>query len=98
MNIIGWIINLVSGAIGGNIVGAAWKDKTLGMVGNTIAGLIGGAAGSYILQAVGILSSLGMSDMTLGSIAGHIGASAAGGGILTAIVGIIKSAINKHKA
>lgn len=95
MNIVNLIIQAISGIVGGNIVGAAWKEKTLGAVGNSIAGLIGGVAGGYILQAVGILHTMGMDTITLGSIVGDIGGGAVGGAVLTGIVGYIKSLISK---
>lgn len=91
MDIIGLVTNLVGGGIGGNLSGAALKDKSLGVIGNTIAGVIGGAVGGYITQAVGILNSLGLADMTVGSIAAEGGIAAVCGAILTAIVGFIKS-------
>ena len=40
--IVGLIIQLVSGAVGGNIAGAALKQYDLGSVGNSIVGVIGG--------------------------------------------------------
>ena len=40
--IIGLIIQLISGAVGGNVAGAAMKQYNLGTIGNSIAGLIGG--------------------------------------------------------
>jgi uncharacterized membrane protein YeaQ/YmgE (transglycosylase-associated protein family) len=95
MDIIGLLINLVSGAIGGNLTGAALKDQSLGAIGNTIAGIVGGVAGSYILQAVGVLNSLGLADMTMGSLLGNAGSSVVAGGVLTAIVGVIKNMIKK---
>ncbi len=95
MDIVGLLVNLVSGGVGGNIAGAAWKDKSLGALGNTIAGLIGGAGGAYIMQAVGLLNSIGMANMSVSSILGSIGSSAVGGAVLTAIVGMIKSSMNK---
>ncbi len=95
MDIVGVVVNLVSGLVGGNVAGAALKDKSLGAIGNSIAGIVGGAASVYILQAVGVLNSLGMSNMTLGSILGSVGTSAVGGGVLTAIIGMIKGAMNK---
>lgn len=90
MDIIGAIVNLVSGGIGGNITGAALKDKSLGAIGNTIAGAVGGVIGGYILQAVGVLSSLGLADMSIGSMATDAGGSLICGAILTAIVGFVK--------
>ncbi len=43
--IVGLIIQLVSGAVGGNIAGAALKQYDLGTVGNSIVGVIGGGLG-----------------------------------------------------
>lgn len=95
MDIVGMIINLVSGAVGGNIAGAVLKDKTLGAIGNTIAGAVGGVAGAYIMQAVGVLDAVGMANMTIGSVLGYVGSSAGGGAILTVIAGMIKNAMSK---
>ena len=39
------IIQLISGAVGGNVAGAAMKEKSLGTVGNSIAGIVGGVGG-----------------------------------------------------
>ena len=39
------IIEGLSGAVGGNIAGAAIKENTLGTVGNSIAGIVGGGLG-----------------------------------------------------
>ncbi|MFA6301871.1 MAG: hypothetical protein WC627_01895 [Legionella sp.] len=95
MDIVGLITNLVSGAIGGNVAGAGLKEKSLGTLGNTIAGLVGGVAGDFILKAVGILNTLGLGDMTLGSLTAQAGTGLISGGVLTAIVAMIKSAMNK---
>ena len=95
MDIMGLVVDLVGGAIGGNATGAALKDKSLGTLGNTIAGLVGGAAGGYILQAVGVLNSMGLGDMSASSLMAQGGASLVSGGIVTAVVGFIKKAMNK---
>lgn len=95
MDLVSALISLISGVIGGNILGAAWKEKSLGAIGNSIAGAIGGVAGAYITQAVGILNTLGLGNMTIGSMLGDAGSSAVGGIILTGIVGMIKSAMTK---
>ena len=94
MDIVGVLISLISGGVGGNIAGAFLKGKSLGAIGNTIAGLVGGAAGGYILQAVGFLNSMGLGDMSVGSMLGNIGTSGVSGAILTAIVGLIKSSMS----
>jgi uncharacterized membrane protein YeaQ/YmgE (transglycosylase-associated protein family) len=95
MDIVGLVVDLVSGAVGGNAAGVALKDKSLGAIGNTIAGLVGGAAGGYIIQAVGFLNTMGASEMTVGSLMEQGGVGLVSGGILTAVVGFIKKAMNK---
>jgi hypothetical protein len=45
MNITALIIQLVSGAVGGNIAGAAMSKFNLGPIGNSIAGIVGGGVG-----------------------------------------------------
>ena len=91
----GLIGNLVTGAIGGNLSGAALKQVTLGTLGNTIAGAIGGAAGGYILQLVGVLSSAGLANMSLESMAAEGGLTAVCGAVVTAITGLIKNKSSK---
>lgn len=91
MDIMSIVVNLVGGIVGGNATGMAWKEKSLGAVGNSIAGAVGGVAGSYIAQAMGIITSMGLENMTIGSIATEGGIAAIGGAITTAIVGFIKS-------
>ena len=39
-----WIICLITGAIGGNVEGAIFKNLTLGPLGNTLAGVVGAAS------------------------------------------------------
>lgn len=91
MDIVGLVTNLVGGVVGGNVAGAGLKDKSLGVLGNSIAGLVGGAAGGYILQATNLLNSMGLGNMTVGSLATSAGVSAVAGAVLTAIIGVIKS-------
>jgi uncharacterized membrane protein YeaQ/YmgE (transglycosylase-associated protein family) len=44
------IIQLISGAVGGNVAGALMKNFNLGPIGNSIAGLIGGGLGGQLLS------------------------------------------------
>jgi hypothetical protein len=50
MNITSLIIQLISGAVGGNVAGAAMKESSLGTLGNSIAGIVGG--GGLDLQSI----------------------------------------------
>ena len=78
------IIQLISGAVGGNIIGALVKKISLGFLGNTVAGLVGGGLGGHFL-----------SSMLGGGMVGDIGAAAGGGGVLMIIIGLIKSMMAK---
>jgi uncharacterized membrane protein YeaQ/YmgE (transglycosylase-associated protein family) len=89
------IIQLVLGAIGGNIGGALLKEQSLGTLGNSIAGIVGGGIGGQILSAVlgggGAAAAAGAGGGMLSSIAG----GGIGGIVLMAIIGFIKSAMAK---
>ena len=91
MDIVGLVVNLVAGAVGGNISGAALKDLSLGAIGNTIAGAIGGTAGTYLLQLVGVLSSAGLANLSVESLLAQGGTTAVSGAVITAIAGFIKN-------
>jgi uncharacterized membrane protein YeaQ/YmgE (transglycosylase-associated protein family) len=91
MDLLNLIISLISGAIGGNIAGAALKDQSLGTVGNSIAGILGGGVGGMLLQALG--ASVGGGGLDVGSLIGSIASGGVGGSIVMAIIGLIKSAM-----
>lgn len=52
MDIVTLIIQLISGALGGNIAGALFKNISLGSLGNSIAGIVGGGLGGQILGSL----------------------------------------------
>jgi uncharacterized membrane protein YeaQ/YmgE (transglycosylase-associated protein family) len=93
MDIVSLIISLLSGAVGGNVAGAALKDQSLGTVGNSLVGILGGGAGSLILQALGVATSGGGLD--LGTVLGNIASGGVGGGLLMVVIGILKGALAK---
>ena len=96
MNIISLIIQAISGAVGGNMAGAAMKENSLGMVGNSIAGIVGGGLGGTILQMVmGTPAAGGGGSMDLSHILTNVGGGGVGGAILMVIVGIIKNKMAK---
>lgn len=104
MDIVIAIISLISGAVGGNIAGAAMPEKNLGAIANTIAGLIGGGLGDFILKALGVLATTsaagtgatGGSELDIASILASIGAGGVGGGALTAIITLVKDSMQKR--
>lgn len=89
MDILPLLIQLVSGAIGGNAAGSALKNLSLGTLGNSLVGILGGGLGGTILQSL-----LGMggesAGMDIGSIVSNIAGGGVGGGVLLAIIGVIK--------
>ena len=82
------ILQLIAGAVGGNVGGAAMKDSSLGGLGNSIAGAVGGLGGGNILGAL-IPALAGAAGG--GSMVGNLAASGIGGIVLQIIVGMIKS-------
>jgi len=87
------IIQLVSGAVGGNVAGALLKKLSLGTIGNSIVGILGGGLGGYLLSLLGVATGTG--GMDVAGIIGSIAGGGVGGGALMAIVGVIKSAMSK---
>ena len=91
MNIVSLIIQLISGAVGGNVACAAMKESSFGTLGNSIAGIVGGGLGGTILQMVMGTAAAGGGGLDLQSILANVGGGGVGGAILMAIVGIIKN-------
>jgi uncharacterized membrane protein YeaQ/YmgE (transglycosylase-associated protein family) len=91
MDITSLIIEAVSGAVGGNVAGAAMKEKSLGAIGNSIAGIVGGGLGGTLLQSIMGGTAAGAGSMDLTTIVSDVAGGGVGGAILTAIIGIIKN-------
>ncbi len=75
-------IPLITGAAGGNIGGALFKNLSLGTLGNSLAGIGGGVGGNLLMSLLGSGASSGL----IGQVAG----GAVGGTVLMAIIGLIK--------
>ncbi|HEY1332877.1 MAG TPA: hypothetical protein VGF31_01395 [Myxococcaceae bacterium] len=82
------IIQLVSGVVGGNVLGAAVKSLNLGPVGNSIAGLIGGGLGGHLLAS--LAQGGPPTGIDVATILESIGGGVAGGGFLTAASAFMK--------
>ena len=95
MNIDNLIISLVSGAIGGNAAGSALKEKSLGGLGNTVAGVLGGGIGGGILHALGVNDTSAAGSVDLASVLSNIAGGAAGGGALMAVIAAIKGTMGR---
>lgn len=92
MNLTSLIIQLISGAIGGNAAGAYAKDMSLGPLGNTIAGALGGGVGGQILNSVlGLGGAAAASGLDIGTIVSGFLTGGVSGGVVALIAGLIKS-------
>ena len=89
------IIQLLSGAVGGNVIGAVAKKLSLGTLGNSLAGILGGGIGGQLLGMLGMGGGEAAGAMDLNSILTNVAAGGAGGGVLMAIIGMVKKAMGK---
>lgn len=93
MDVTSLLIQLVSGAVGGNVAGAALKNLSLGTVGNSIVGILGGGIGGQLLGMLGLGGGGG--GMDVGSIVSSVAGGGVGGAVLLAIIGFIKKSMGK---
>jgi len=98
---VGLIISLISGALGGNVAGKLMPNNSMGTLWNSVAGIAGGGIGSQLLGMLGIGAASaadataggGMPD--IGTLLGMGGSGLVGGGVVMAILGMIRRAMNK---
>jgi hypothetical protein len=89
-------LQLVAGALGGNVAGSVLKHISLGTLGNSLAGLLGGGLGGQILANVlGLPGLSGAEGLDIGALASQFAGGGVGGAVVMAIVGIIKNALAK---
>lgn len=96
------LVQLVAGGVGGNVIAQIAKSLNLGTAGNTIVGAVGGLAGTWLASMVpgldglvGAAAGAAGTGMDIGALAGQGATGLVAGGILTAIIGAIKSAMVK---
>lgn len=87
------IINLISGAVGGNLAGAVMKDKSLGPLLNSVVGVVGGGAGMAVLRMMGMAMNEGGLDLQ--AVIANIASGGVGGGVLMIIVALVKGLMKK---
>lgn len=73
MDVMSLLIQLVSGAVGGNVAGLLNKARSLGPLINTVLGAIGGVGGGQLLG---------------GSLGGLLGGGTVGNVVTSGIVGL----------
>lgn len=99
------IIQLVSGALGGNIFGTLLKRYSLGLIGNTLAGILGGGAAGQLLgpQLTAVLgplvgSAAQIGGVGLGTILSDVASGTLGGGVVMTLAGLVRSMLAKKEA
>ncbi len=83
MDLTSILIQVVSGAVGGNAAGAVNKANSLGPLLNTILGAVGGVGGGQLLEGT-------LTNMLGNAMAGNATGSALVGLLLPLIVGFLK--------
>lgn len=86
------IIQLASGALGGNLAGKLMSNFSMGTLWNSVLGILGGGLGGSILGSLGMDLSSGMD---IAGILGSVAGGGVGGGVLMTIIGLIRSMISK---
>jgi hypothetical protein len=99
--IVALIVQLVGGGIGGGAIGRLVKSVDLGTTGNIVVGAIGGVAGTWLATMIPGLAGIVGGGAAAGSLdiallLGQGVAGLIGGGILTAIAGLLKNGMAKR--
>lgn len=85
------IIQLISGALGGNAAGSILKNINMGWILNSIAGIIGGGLTGQVLgPMIGMAGTAAKSGLDPMAILGSILQGGVGGGAMMAIAGMLK--------
>jgi len=94
---LGTIISLASGALGGNLAGALMKNASLGTLWNSVAGIAGGGIGASILGMLSpdMAASAASEGLNLSSVLGTVAGGGVGGGVVMAVIGLIKNMMNR---
>jgi uncharacterized membrane protein YeaQ/YmgE (transglycosylase-associated protein family) len=80
-----FFIQVISGAVGGNIAGAIFKSCSLGVPGNSLAGIVGGVIGGQVIAFVGAGG--------IGGLAGDVLSGGVGGGMLMVFMAILRKSL-----
>lgn len=85
------IIQLLSGAAGGNLAGTVLKNLNMGWLWNSVLGIVGGGVTGQILgPMLGMAGAAAKSGMGPMAILSSVLQGGVGGGVLMAVVGALK--------
>jgi uncharacterized membrane protein YeaQ/YmgE (transglycosylase-associated protein family) len=90
------IIQLISGALGGNVAGSLFKNLSLGTLGNSLAGIVGGGLGGQVLGSLlNLPPAAGAAGLDPMAILTQLASGGVGGGVLMAVIGLLRSMMSK---
>lgn len=89
------IVSLLSGAVGGNLIGKFMPSLDQGTLVNSISGIAGGGLGSTIIGAVLGGGAAASGGMDVGSIISAVAGGGVGGGVVLWLVGMVKGMLGK---
>lgn len=91
MDLVSLLIQLLSGAVGGNLLGALLRNLSLGRSGNTLAGIVGGGLGGQVFDsALGTARIMASNGIDAGIIITEIVGGGIGGAVLAFAVGLLR--------
>lgn len=96
------LVQALAGGAGGSVIGQLVRRVGLGGTGNWLVGAIGGLIGTWLAGMIPGLDGLVGSalpdpaaGLNIGTLAGQGVTGLVGGGLLTALVGFVKSSVAK---
>ncbi len=91
MIVVAFLIEMFSGLIGGAVAGVWMKEKSLGLLWDSVAGFLGGAGGGALALLIPAFGSAvrGGSDSILAILA-EIAAGIVGGSVVMLIAALVK--------
>lgn len=92
------LINLIAGAVGGNLAGGLLRNLNQGTLINSVAGIVGGGLGGQILGLLGAAApaaDAAAGGLDLGTLVSQIAGGGIGGGVALAIVGAVRKGLGR---
>ncbi len=93
------LIGLIAGAVGGNVAAMLFRTINMGTLWNSVAGILGGGVGASILSmlgAGGVAAAAAGGALEASTILSQIAVGGVGGGVLLAIVGLVRAAFRNQ--